>query len=183
MRCFVLCFCLFVVIVSNVVRHTRLSDFGLPKSAYLTVHTLIVELVYTLLSATDACLCSVPFANSLDVFVVALGILLSSSYYVLVHRDNALLNHIVHLPAGVVPIVVASTKSSEELSNRGFSLRVQTVIALVYASLYARYVDSFEKPPYDFLRRLKTPRIRFWTAGIAFGVLPILLLSHHLLIR
>lgn len=182
--------------ISNLVRHTMISDCGLPKSAYLTVHTLLAELAY---SAIGTCEClfreslvAPPWltavAHAADAFLIALGILLFGAYYGLVHFERSyrtkadmtwlVLNHIVHLPTALIPLAGAFAKPPSLLSVHSAPLSTQTVLAIAYAVAYARHVNALPYPPYAFLRSLDPPRLAFWTAGIVLGVLPLLIMSH-----
>lgn len=182
---------------SNLVRHTMISDCGLPKSAYLTVHTLLAQLAY---SAIGTCECInretlvappwlTAIAHAADAFLIALGILLFSAYYGLVHFERSyrtkadaswlVLNHIVHLPTALIPLIGAAAKPPGLLSAHAAPLFTQAVLAVAYAVAYARHVNALPYPPYAFLRSLEPPRLTFWTAGIVFGVLPLLIISHY----
>ena len=72
---------LLLSLISNWVRHGMLGDNSLPKSAYLTVHTLLIESVYGGISSCECVLRETSvappwltaLAHSLDAFVIALG--------------------------------------------------------------------------------------------------------------
>lgn len=182
-------------LTSNLVRHALISDAGLPKAAYLTVHTLAIEAVYGTIATCECGLREAfvapawltALAHAADAFVMALGCLLCASYYVLVHfeasyrrRGSAwlILNNVVHLPTAIVPLAAAAAKPPAFLSAHAASLRLQAVAATAYAATYAAYVDSQPSAPYAFLARLAPPRIAFWTAGIVLAVLPFLAAAH-----
>ena len=76
-------------LVSTLVRFTLISDVGQPKSAYLTVHTIVIQSVYGSLGSCDCLLrattVSPPrltaMSHGWDALVVAQGLLLFVSYY------------------------------------------------------------------------------------------------------
>ena len=118
---------LLAISYANVVRHdaSRIPPVpGVPKSAFLTVHTLAWELAHAsssllaTLGLAPAWLAS--FAHGCDAFVCGLGGLLFCAYYGLVHGEIAgeaaargtpsylFDNHLIHAPTMLVIFVVAA---------------------------------------------------------------------------
>lgn len=183
---------LMVSLVSNVVRHTRIpATPGVPKSAFLTVQTLTVQVIYLTLSTIAAWGCPLAVAHRFDAFVVAQGAVLWLAYYSLVHWERTFRangarfifwNNVVHAPTIILPALSAAVKDPALLAAHGASTATTCTLAVVYGAIYAWYITKCETKlhkPYEFMRHLTTTpsRIAFWGTGILIGVVPITLLS------
>ena len=200
--------CVATSFCSNLVRHDPalippVED--VPKSAFLTVHTITVEFAYASLGALDAAwrlgstaLGPPPrwlaaLAHSGDAFVLSLGALLFGAYYGLVHGEIVATaeergtpayvsaNHVVHFPTLFLPLLCAAAKDPALLRAHAPRTKTVLVAAAAYGVAYATHVtrcaDRAKEAPYAFMKRLDTTRRRacFWGAGVACAVLPITL--------
>ena len=200
-----------VSLISNLVRHDERkipATDGTPKSAFLTVHTISVELAWGCVSLGE-CLVRpwaptwvTAVAHSGDAFVVSLGALLFGAYYCLVHSEiveeassrrtpeYVFWNHVVHFPTLFLPLLCVAAKDPKLLRAHAPKPAVVLVAAATYGVAYAVHVTRCaaaapKRPPYAFMARLTTTRRRFafWGSGIAVGALPIAYAAAHLVGR
>ena len=198
---------LLAISYANVVRHdaSRIPPVpGVPKSAFLTVHTLAWELAHAsssllaTLGLAPAWLAS--FAHGCDAFVCGLGGLLFCAYYGLVHGEIASEaaarkapsyvrdNHLIHAPTMLVPVVVAAAKDPRALAARPGTAAV-VAAAAAYGAAYAAHATACAarsaRAPYAFMRRLDGPakRVGFWGGGVLFAAVPAALAAARLVDR
>ncbi|KAJ1461716.1 hypothetical protein M885DRAFT_506795 [Pelagophyceae sp. CCMP2097] len=192
-----------ISLASNCVRHdgTKIPRTATPRSAYLTVHTIAIELAYLGCNALEsACRCTEcgpprwlsRAAHRYDVFVLTLGAVLWIAYYGLVHAEIRAsgdaeyirFNNVIHAPTLVLPMLCAAAKPHSLHRRHGaarWAANDLTAACATYAAAYVAYVEvcafalarrGVAAFPYAFLAKLGSASHRM--AFWCFGTLAVL---------